>query len=109
VKQAQVKYGKKPLTGEQVRWGLENLTIDQASIKKLGFTGFMTPVSTSCVDHAGGRTAAIHTWDGKKWNVQPGTVYEADMQIIRPMIRASAQKYAGEKKLTQRDCAKESN
>ena len=45
----------------------------------------------------------------KKWNVQPGTTYEADMQIIRPMIRASAQKYAGEKKLTQRDCAKEAN
>jgi branched-chain amino acid transport system substrate-binding protein len=109
VKQAQVKYGKKPLTGEQVRWGLENLSIDQASIKKLGFTGFMTPVSTSCVDHAGARTATIHTWDGKKWNVQPGTNYEADMQILRPMIRASAQKYASEKKLTQRDCAKEAN
>jgi hypothetical protein len=31
------------------------------------------------------------------------------MQIIQPMIRASAEKYAGEKKLTRRDCAKEAN
>jgi len=53
VKKAQVKYGKKPLTGEQVRWGLENLSIDDALIKKLGFSGFMMPVSTSCVNHAG--------------------------------------------------------
>jgi len=107
VRQAQVKYGKKPLTGEQVRWGLENLTIDAAMIKKLGFDGFMTPISTSCVDHAGGRRGGIHTWDGSKWVVQKDT-YEADQSIIKPMIRASAQKYAQEKKITKRDCAKES-
>ena len=89
-----------------MRWGLENLAIDAGAIKKLGFDGFMTPVSTSCVDHAGGRNATMHIWDGKKWNVQPG-VYEADQQIIRPMIRVSAEKYAAEKKLPRRDCAKE--
>ena len=107
VKKAQVKYGKRPLKGEEVRWGLENLTIDQASIKRLGFDGYMTPISTSCVDHAGGRTATLHVWDGKKWQVQKDR-YEADQQIIKPMIRTSAEKYALEKKLTKRDCAKES-
>jgi len=107
VKRAQAKYGKKPLTGEQVRWGLENLAIDQASIKKLGFAGFMTPVSTSCVDHAGARSAMLHIWDGKKWNLQKD-VYEADQSIVKPMIRSSAEKYAAEKKLMRRDCSKES-
>jgi branched-chain amino acid transport system substrate-binding protein len=107
VKRAQIKYGKKPLKGEEVRWGLENLNIDQASIKKLGFEGFMQPISTSCVDHAGGRTASLHVWDGKNWNVQKD-VYVADQSIIKPMIRTSAEKYAQEKKLTKRDCAKES-
>ncbi len=107
VKRAQIKYGKKPLTGEQVRWGLENLAIDDAAIKKLGFAGFMNPVSTSCADHEGGHQAQIETWDGKKWNVQPGTLYEADMAILKPMIQSSAKKYAGEKKLPIRDCAKE--
>ena len=107
VKKAQVKYGKKPLKGEEVRWGLENLAIDNAAIKKLGFDGYMTPVSTSCVDHEGAHSAKIHTWDGKKWVLQPDR-YEADMQILTPMIRASAEKYAAEKKITKRDCAKES-
>jgi branched-chain amino acid transport system substrate-binding protein len=106
VRKAQVKYGKKPLTGEQVRWGLENLSIGPAEIKKLGFEGYMTPVSTSCVNHAGEAQAQVQTWDGKKWNVQPG-VYHADNSIIKPMIRASAEKYAAEKKIAKRDCAKE--
>ena len=107
VKRAQIKYGKKTLTGEQVRWGLENLAIDAALIKKMGFEGFMAPLSTSCVDHHGGATAGIHTWDGKKWVVEKGTVLVADSQIIKPMIKASADKYAQEKKITKRDCAKE--
>jgi branched-chain amino acid transport system substrate-binding protein len=107
VKRAQVRHGKKSLKGEEVRWGLENLNIDQAQIKKLGFDGFMLPISTTCVDHAGGRTATLHVWDGKKWNLQKD-VYEADQSIIKPMIKASADKYAQEKKLTKRDCAKES-
>ncbi len=106
VRKAQVKYGKKPLTGEQVRWGLENLTIDDAAIKKLGLTGFMTPVSTSCVNHSGEASARIHTWDGKKWVLQPGVLH-ADQSILKPMIRDSAEKYAAEKKITKRDCAKE--
>jgi branched-chain amino acid transport system substrate-binding protein len=67
----------------------------------------MQPISTTCVDHAGGRTATLHVWDGKKWNLQKD-VYQADQSIIKPMIKASADKYAQEKKLTKRDCAKES-
>jgi branched-chain amino acid transport system substrate-binding protein len=106
VKRAHIKYGKKSLRGEEVRWGLENLAIDDAAIKRLGFTGFMTPVSTSCVNHAGEAQATIHTWDGKKWVVQPGVLH-ADNSILKPMIRASAEKYAAEKKVTKRDCAKE--
>jgi branched-chain amino acid transport system substrate-binding protein len=108
VKRAQIKYGKKPLTGEQVRWGLENLALDQAAIKRLGFAGYMTPVSTSCVNHAGEAQAMIQTWDGKKWHVQPGVIH-ADNSILKPMIRSSAEKYAAEKKITKRDCAKEAD
>jgi len=38
--------------------------------------------------------------------VQPGVIF-ADNSILKPMIRASAEKYAAEKKVTKRDCAKE--
>jgi len=48
VRRAQERYGKKPLTGEQVRWGLENLALDQKKIDGLGFGGLMRPISTSC-------------------------------------------------------------
>ena len=106
VRRAHIKYGKKPLKGEEVRWGLENLAIDAAAIKKLGFEGFMEPVSTSCVNHSGEAQARIHTWDGKKW-VLGKDLYKADETIIKPMIKASAEKYAAEKKIAKRDCAKE--
>ena len=106
VKRAHVRHGKRPLKGEEVRWGLENLAINDAAIKKLGFSGFMIPVSTSCADHEGGHSAIFHTWDGKRW-VAGKDNYDADMAIIKPMIKASAQKYASEKKIVARDCAKE--
>jgi branched-chain amino acid transport system substrate-binding protein len=106
VRRAQTRYGKKPLKGEEVRWGLENLQIDDGAIKRLGFAGFMQPIRTSCADHEGGSTSMVHTWDGKKWVVQGGT-YKPDMKVIGPMIRASAEKYAAEKKLAKRDCSKE--
>jgi len=107
VKRAQLKYGKKPLNGSEVRWGLENLAIDESSIAQLGFTGFMTPIHTSCNDHEGGSSSQIETWDGSRWVVQPG-VYRPDQELIGRMVRASAEKYASEKKLQMQDCGKSS-
>ncbi len=106
VRRAQSKHGKKALSGEQVRWGLENLAIDDKLIAGLGLTGFMVPISTSCADHHGGSASWIQTWDGKQWIVDKKK-YTPDMQIIKPMIKDSATKYAAEKKVTPRDCAKE--
>ncbi|HKX93722.1 MAG TPA: ABC transporter substrate-binding protein, partial [Methylibium sp.] len=68
VKRAQERYGKgKPMTGEQARWGYENLALDQKKLDALGFAGVMRPVSTSCADHMGANWARVHTWDGTKW------------------------------------------
>jgi branched-chain amino acid transport system substrate-binding protein len=106
VRKAQEKHGKKPLTGAEAQWGFENLAIDAARIKAIGFEGYMTPLSTSCADHMGGNQARVHQWDGKKWNYV-SEVLAADMQIIKPMVDAAAKKYATEKKLDYRDCAKD--
>jgi branched-chain amino acid transport system substrate-binding protein len=106
VKRAQETYGKKPLTGEQVRWGLENLALDQKKLDALGFAGVMRPISTSCADHMGASWARVQTWDGAKWNFS-SEWYQADDQIIKPMVKAAADKYAAEKKLARRtpqDC-----
>ena len=107
IRTAQNKYGKKPMTGEQVRWGLENLKLDANQIKALGFDGLVNPVSISCNDHEGARQARIFQWDGKKWIFQTEWL-QADMKVIRPMYEEAAKKYAAEKKITQRDCSKES-
>ena len=107
VRRAQERFGKgKVMTGEQVRWGLENLALDQKKVDALGFAGVMRPISTSCQDHMGSTWARIQTWDGSKWNIAPDW-YQADEQIIKPMAKAAADKYAAEKKLTRRtgaDC-----
>ena len=59
VKRAQERFGKgKVMTGEQVRWGLENLALDQKKLDALGFAGVMRPVSTSCADHMGSSLGA---------------------------------------------------
>ncbi len=107
VRRAQEKYGKgKVLTGEQARWGYENLALDQKKLDALGFAGVMRPISTSCSDHRGATWARVHTWDGKKWNFTSDW-YQSDESIIKPMIRAAADKYAAEKKIERRtpaDC-----
>ena len=107
VRRSQERFGKgKVMTGEQARWGYENLTLDQKKLDSLGFAGVMRPVSTSCVDHMGSAWARVHTWDGAKWNFTSDWL-QGDEQIIKPMVKAAADKYAGEKKLTRRtpeDC-----
>ena len=107
VRQAQERYGKgKPMTGEQARWGYENLNLTQPKLDALGFKGVMRPVSTSCADHMGSAWARVHTWDGSKF-VWASDWLQADEQIIKPLVKSSAEKYASEKKLARRapaDC-----
>jgi branched-chain amino acid transport system substrate-binding protein len=106
-RRAQERFGKgKWVSGEQARWGYENLALDQKKLDALGFAGVMRPISTSCADHRGDVWARVHTWDGKKWNFTSDW-YQADQSIIKPMIKSAADKYAAEKKLERRtpaDC-----
>ena len=106
IKAAQAKYGKRPVTGEETRWGAEHLNLDAAKIKALGFGDIVQPVHTSCTDHAGVHRGRIHTWDGKQWSYTSDWL-EADKKFEAPLIAASAKAYAAEKKITPRDCSKE--
>jgi branched-chain amino acid transport system substrate-binding protein len=107
IRSAQERFGKgKVMSGEQVRWGLENLNLTQAKLDALGFKGVMRPISTSCVDHMGAAWTRIHTWNGKVWEFTSDWM-QADEQILKPLVKATADKYAAEKKLTRRtgqDC-----
>jgi branched-chain amino acid transport system substrate-binding protein len=107
IRKAQEKFGRRPLTGEQVRWGLENLDLDEARLKELGFEGMMRSIKVSCADHEGARTARIQQWNGKTWNVISDW-YTADETITDPIVKEVSAKYATERKITPRDCSKES-
>ena len=107
VRAAQERFGKgKWMSSEQARWGYENLNLTQPKLDALGFKGVMRPISTSCADHRGANWARVHTWDGSKW-AYSSDWYQSDDSIIKPMTRASADKYLAEKKMSRRapaDC-----
>jgi branched-chain amino acid transport system substrate-binding protein len=105
IRKAQTKFGNKPLTGEQVRWGIENLDLSAARLKELGFEGMLQPLKVTCSDHEGTRAGRIQQWDGAKWAVVSDW-YQSDDKVIKPMVDAAAKKYAEEKKLPVRDCSK---
>jgi len=99
IRTAQERFGKKPLTGEQVRWGLENLDLTADRLKQLGFEGELRPIKVSCADHEGARVGRIQTWDGKNWKISSDW-YTSDDSVIAPMVKEAAAKYAAEKKIT---------
>jgi branched-chain amino acid transport system substrate-binding protein len=105
VRRAQERFGKgKVMTGEQVRWGLENLALDQKKLDAMGFSGVMRPLSTSCSDHMGSTWARIETWNGKKWDITSDW-YQADEQVLKPMVKTGSEKYMTDKKMKRRDPA----
>jgi len=103
IRTAQGKYGDKSLTGEQVRWGIENLDIDTKRINALGLEGMMQPLKVSCSDHEGVRRARIHQWTGSDWKFVSDWI-EADNGLLRPMVDAAAANYAKEKGITPVIC-----
>lgn len=93
IRTAQQLTGKKVVTGEDVRRGLENLNITEARLKEMGAAGFAAPVKVSCADHNGHHKVFIAEWDGKKW-VKASDWIEPMKDKVRPLIDAAAKDYA---------------
>jgi branched-chain amino acid transport system substrate-binding protein len=102
---AHKKFGNKPLTGEQVRWGLENLDITSARLTELGAEGLVGPLKISCENHGGHGLVRIQQWDGAHWKYASDWI-EPHHDLLDPMYKASALAYAKEKNITPRDCSK---
>ena len=96
-------FGHQPLTGAQVQWGLEHLTLTAAQLQELGAEGLLAPFSLSCRDHEGGGSVRFQQWDGTQWQVISDWI-APDQVLVRPLVEASAAKYAQEKGITPRDC-----
>lgn len=100
VRTAQGKFGKgKVMSGENVRWGLENLNINNARLQQLGATGLLPEIKTSCDNHEGSGKVKIQQWDGSKWVLVSDWI-EGNKNLIHPLFKASAAKYAKEKGIT---------
>jgi branched-chain amino acid transport system substrate-binding protein len=101
IRNAQEKFGKgKVMTGEQVRWGLENLHVDEARQKALGALGMFPVVNTSCEDHEGSGAVKVQQWNGDKWTAITPQWIVGDKALTRQLLEASSAKYAADKKIT---------
>ena len=68
-----------------------------------GGGGAAPPITLSCRDHEGGGSVKFQQWDGKQWTVLTDWI-ATDQALVRPLVEASAAKYAQEKGITPRAC-----
>jgi branched-chain amino acid transport system substrate-binding protein len=106
IRTAMGKYGNKPLTGEEVRWGYENLNITEQRLDQLGMKGLMRPLKVTCENHEGNGMAAVQQWDGKKWTIVSDWI-EPMRDVVRPKLEEAAVEEAKKLGYTKRDCSKE--
>jgi branched-chain amino acid transport system substrate-binding protein len=107
IRTAMAKFGNKPLTGEQVRWGFEHLNLTDKRLEELGMKGFTHPVKVSCEDHEASGPVLVQQWDGKKWNLV--SEFIAPMrEVVRPKLEEAAVEEAKKLGYQMRDCSKES-
>ena len=97
------QFGNKPVTGEQVAWALDRLSITEERLKEIGADGLFDPIELSCVDHLGKGRAKVTQWDGKQWKTISDWI-EPNSEMLRAMYEASAAQYAKEKGITPRPC-----
>ncbi|MBK9606909.1 MAG: ABC transporter substrate-binding protein [Betaproteobacteria bacterium] len=101
IRKAQEKYGKgKLMSAAQIRWGFENLNVDEARQKALGAFGMFPTVKTSCQDHEGSGAVKVQLWDGKAWKAVTPNWVVGDKAMTRAMLEKSSAEYAAEKKIT---------
>ena len=93
IRTAQQLTGKKQVTGEDVRRGLETLRITPARWKEIGLEGFAAPINVSCSDHNGHHGIYLVQWDGTKWTKGSDWIEPIKDKVI-PLIEAAAKEYA---------------
>jgi branched-chain amino acid transport system substrate-binding protein len=106
IRTAMGKYGNKVLTGEQVRWGFENLNVTEQRLEQLGMKGLLRPLRVTCENHEGNGLALVQQWDGAKWSIVSDWI-EPMRDVVRPKLEAAAVEEAKKLGYTMRDCSKE--
>jgi branched-chain amino acid transport system substrate-binding protein len=93
IRNAQHLTGRKVVTGEDVRRGLETLSLTSARLKELGLADFAVPITgMTCTDHNGHQAAYMQQWDGSKWVVASDWIAPMTDKV-QPMLEAAAREY----------------
>ncbi|GJD96435.1 ABC transporter substrate-binding protein [Methylobacterium iners] len=74
IRNAQRRGAPGALKGEDLRRGLETLSIDDVRWKELGLSGFARAVAFTCMDHGGHPPGFVQVWDGAKWLPAAGPI-----------------------------------
>ena len=90
---AQKISGKKVVTGEEVRRGLESINLDPARLKTLGLEGFASPFKLTCADHNSHGATFVQQWDGAKWVKITELIWPASDKV-QPLLDEAAKAYA---------------
>lgn len=96
------RFGNRPITGEEMRWGLENMVIDQERLEELGMVGLLQELEVTREDHEGGGAARIQCWDGEKFNLVTDWI-EGKEHLIDPLIADVSAQFAADQGITPRD------
>ena len=96
VRIAQEKFGKRTLTGDEVRWGFEHLALDPARVEALGAKGLFHSINVTWDNHEGNGRVTFQQWDGAKWKVVSDWI-SPDWAALRPIIEKSSTAYAQER------------
>ena len=94
IRAAQRLTDKKQVSGEDVRRGLETLSITDARWKELGLPDFAAPIHLSCSDHNGHHGIYLVEWDGTKWTKASGWIEPIKDKVL-PLIDSAASSYVG--------------
>jgi branched-chain amino acid transport system substrate-binding protein len=107
IRTAMGKFGNKPMTGEQVRWGFENMNLTEKRLEELGMKGFTRPIKVSCDNHEGNGQLLIEQWDGKEWKIVSEWI-EPMRDVVRPKLEEAAIQEGKKLGYEARDCSKAS-
>jgi branched-chain amino acid transport system substrate-binding protein len=92
IRHAQTLTGRKSVTGEDVRRGLETLAISPARWAELGLPDFAAPLKVSCADHNGHQATYVQQWDGARWAKVSDWVTPMTDRVM-PLLDAAAKEY----------------
>jgi branched-chain amino acid transport system substrate-binding protein len=90
---AQDHFNTKVVSADQLRWGLENMKLDDARLKALGAEGMLPPFATTCADHTGHSGAWMLQWNGTKFE-KSSDLLQADRGEIDGLVEKAAKDYA---------------